>query len=287
MCEVAPILRVVWVSVALAYFYATPARSAAPSALQRPELQTPGATRTLSGVVRNQWRHRPIANASVRLAGTQLRTSTDSTGSWTLAGLPTGPFLLEAVFIGYRQLRVPIPASPTDSGGLTLDLEPYGGPDSSITEPLPKEDLRPVLEAVIAYLGPSLDRPNLLVVLDTSGVSVWKEVPPQWQEGWLDSKRITAVCGDWRTPDCRSLGTAGYVVMRTLPRRLSQDTAFATIQVTIISAKECEKHGMGGHQWEEAVRIVRLADDWHGETFPYGPYAFSHPSCDAELSTKH
>jgi hypothetical protein len=288
-------------SVALACSPAAGRTSVLTPATQQPAPTKPVATRTLSGVVRNQWNKGPIANTSVREAGTQHRTTSDAKGSWRLPGLPTTAFVLQGDFIGYQTARFPIPASMTDSTNLVLELVPFGGPDSSMTEPLPWADLQGVLGAIIEYFGPSIATvsdhlaavaglvggppppplpPRPIVVLDSSGVSLWKQVPPEWIADWRAKGRLAAVCADWYAAECQDLGFAAYISLRSLPRRTAPDTAYADVQAHYTSAMACRKELTGGELTQESVRIVRVDLEWRAETFPGGKWLQGSTRCD-------
>ena len=65
----------------------------------------------LSGQARDARTHRPLAFASVFLTNTTYGTTTDSTGHFTLGGVPDGPYELAVSYVGYqlftRRLTLP------------------------------------------------------------------------------------------------------------------------------------------------------------------------------------
>jgi len=68
--------------------------------LLEPERQTAQLEGTVTDTTGN-----PFANANVRLIGTDLETTTDSTGHFAFAGLPSGWTRLEARSVGYRSVE--------------------------------------------------------------------------------------------------------------------------------------------------------------------------------------
>ena len=268
---------------------------------------SPGSRR-LSGLVQNQWSHGPVANARVQVAGTRCETSTNSRGEWLLPRAPVSSLVLQGTFLGYQTLRQSIPGSTLDSAGILLELTPFGGPDSVMTEPLPATDLRPVLEAVINYFGPSsagvashlgiagvlAEGPTPsplpttpLIVLDTTRGSAWREIPASWIAEWRASGRIVNVCKNEDDLDCQQLEFAAYVNLRALPRRTAPDTAYAEVASAFVSALDCRQRPTVGEARQESVRIVRHEGVWRGETFPGGLWLQGGIYCVPDDAGKH
>jgi TonB-dependent SusC/RagA subfamily outer membrane receptor len=64
-------------------------------------------TGVLSGVIYDQSNKTGLAGAEVRIKGTQLTAVTGSDGRFTIANVPVGTQVLEAVRTGYRPYRLP------------------------------------------------------------------------------------------------------------------------------------------------------------------------------------
>ena len=262
------------------------------------ESPRPEGTRSLSGEVRSGGQ--AIANAQVQVLGTPHQTAADSQGRWHLHAVPTSQVVLQGSFIGYVKSQLEVAASTSDQANLLIELDAYGGPDSSMTEPLPPADIRGVLEALLTYFGPSnyaaaaelaaastltdgspppRAEPGPSVVLDTLGDSYWKQIPHQWMEDWLQEGRIVAVCGTRDSPGCRDLDLASYLVLKAPPRRTSPDTAYVSVTAYFFSARECNiRHSMGD-SYRESVRVVRLEDSWLASSFPGGRWLFATLTC--------
>jgi hypothetical protein len=71
---------------------------------------TTSATATASGVVRHA-DGRPVGGAIVLVPGTETRTTTAEDGRFTLAGLPSGTYPVEARAIGFQPASVPVALS--------------------------------------------------------------------------------------------------------------------------------------------------------------------------------
>ena len=67
------------------------------------ELQKPPTDANVFGDVKSDGEHIPYANVYVK--GTNIGTSTDETGHYTLINLPEGKHTLIAKFIGYKDQK--------------------------------------------------------------------------------------------------------------------------------------------------------------------------------------
>jgi hypothetical protein len=83
----------------------------------------------VSGIIREEQAGIPVPNARVRLVGTELETTTDSTGHFALEGVPSGPAKLRIGAIGYYAKGVELQLQPQISivlgaGALMLTRAP-------------------------------------------------------------------------------------------------------------------------------------------------------------------
>jgi len=287
---------------ALAAGCASQAPSAQPSASSQSGLVCPATphSRTISGVASDAG-GAPIYLAAVIVIGTRCGTSADSVGRWVLAGAPVDSVILQASFIGYRTTRLALPASEGDSTGVLIRLGRAGEPDSYLPGPIPSEDLRGMLEAVISFYGPrtaiaanELDTVAAMtgspspsrkvsgpfVVLDSSGRSIWKQVPATWLDEWLTTSRIAGVCASWQAPACKGLGLTSFLHLSTMPRRTALDTAYVTPMVDVLSLQDCEKQLSMGHMSEDLLRITRSGQSWRASVAPGGLELHGTVICD-------
>src|SRR5689334_945602 len=63
------------------------------------------AQNTLRVLVRTEGKIQPLVNASVLIPQLNKGTSTDSTGTAVISGLPDGKFIVEVSYIGYTTSR--------------------------------------------------------------------------------------------------------------------------------------------------------------------------------------
>lgn len=271
---------------------APPAPSAQPSTASQSGLTCPEVphSRSISGVVRDGGGD-PVYLAAVIVIGTRCGTSADSLGRWVLAGAPMDTVVLQASFIGYRTTRLALPASERDSTGVLFRLGRAGEPDIYLPGPIPAEDLRGMLEAVINFYGPrteaagnELDTVAAMtgsppptrratgpfVVLDSSGRSIWKQIPTSWLAEWLTTSRIAGVCASWQEPACKGLGLTSFLRLFSLPRRTAPDTAYVTPMVDVLSVQDCETQLSMGHMSEDLLRITRNGQSWSASVAPGG-----------------
>jgi hypothetical protein len=148
-----------------------------------------------------------------------------------------------------------------------------------------------MLEAVIDYYGPrtaiagsELDQvagmtgsptptrktTGPFVVLDSSGRSMWKQIPTSWLADWLATSRIAGVCASWQEPACKGLGLTSFLHLYSLPRRTAADTAYVTPMVSVLSVQDCEKQLSMGHMSEDLLRVTRTGNSWRASIAPGG-----------------
>lgn len=260
------------------------------------------ATRMLSGTVVDAGGE-PIYLAMVSVVNSRCSTVSDSLGHWVLAGAPLDSLVLHPSFIGYRRALFPLPASEQDSSGIVLRLMRMGEPAAHtyIPGPIPPEDLKGMLEAVISFYGPQaevagdeLDQVAAMtgspapsrgargpaVVLDSTGKSGWNQIPTQWLAEWLADSSIAAMCSGWRTPACKGFGLTSFLRLPTLPRRTAPDTAYVTPWVDVLSVLDCEKAQSMGHMSEDLLLLTRSADHWVAQRAPDGVELQGTVMCD-------
>ncbi len=85
---------------------------------------SPSRAATLRGTITDRDSGRPLAFANVQVMGTQLGVSTDSSGRYHLAGVPSGRWTLSVSYLGYSSRSVPFRAAPGDTLDLSLALIP-------------------------------------------------------------------------------------------------------------------------------------------------------------------
>ncbi|MDD2474936.1 MAG: TonB-dependent receptor [Dysgonamonadaceae bacterium] len=85
------------------------------------ELQKPPTDANVFGDVKSEGEHIPYANVYVK--GTNIGTSTDETGHYTLINLPVGKHTLIAKFIGYKEQEKQIEAVPGKTLMVNFELE--------------------------------------------------------------------------------------------------------------------------------------------------------------------
>jgi hypothetical protein len=78
----------------------------------------------LSGVVIDSISRAPIANAIVRVDGTNRATATDSAGRYVLDDLPKGPLWVDADRLGYRGAMLDVRLTADDSIEIALAPKP-------------------------------------------------------------------------------------------------------------------------------------------------------------------
>jgi len=109
-------MRALIVSVALALVLGTlPGLLAA---------QPAAAGVTVSGVVLVDSLERPIAGAEVELVGTAYRTRSDSSGAFSLRGVPVGAYRLQLRAVGYAPLNLDVQLSADGLDGVEALLRP-------------------------------------------------------------------------------------------------------------------------------------------------------------------
>ncbi len=106
-------LRILWIGGLVSVFAHL---AASPTAAQ-----TPGS---VSGIVRHADTNAPIANATVRIAGSQLGASTNREGRFRIEGVPAGEQVVEAQLIGFTFATVPITVAADSTIELVIRLSP-------------------------------------------------------------------------------------------------------------------------------------------------------------------
>lgn len=84
--------------------------------------QAPGS---LSGTVANAQTGQPVANAFVRVVGTELQAITGTSGRFTIAGIPSGSVQVSIVAPGYLEVtRAGVPIATADTTPIEIELQP-------------------------------------------------------------------------------------------------------------------------------------------------------------------
>jgi len=115
---------------------------------------------TISGTVRDDGSHRPLAGASVSVPDTRVGTVTNADGTFTIKILHTlGARQLEFSYLGYDLRRLPV--SGSDRAGLIVDLHQGAIPLADVT--VVGGDARAIVEEASRRIGANYsDRANLL-----------------------------------------------------------------------------------------------------------------------------
>ncbi len=94
------------------------------------------ATATIVGQILDSASRKPLSQAKVTLSGTNLRATTDLTGSFALRGVPAGRYSVEARRIGYEPaIRTEIPVTAGERVSLTIFMRsaPFRLADVTVT----------------------------------------------------------------------------------------------------------------------------------------------------------
>ena len=108
--------------LALAVTLAVPASAHPGSApVDSPAAPAPARQGVVAGTVRDAATGETLIGAAVRIEGTSLGDATDENGSYRLSQVPSGPQILIATYIGYREQRIEV--TVPEGGTLELDIE--------------------------------------------------------------------------------------------------------------------------------------------------------------------
>lgn len=244
-------------------------------------------TRSISGSVVDAG-DVPVAFAMVAVLNATCTGTADINGRWVLPGAPAESLMLQASFIGFTRSLVPLPASERDTSGLLVRLLRRSEPDAGayIPGPVPPEDLKGMLEAVIGFFGPRTEdigseldavaamtgspTPSRIgigptVVLDSAGTSAWTQIPEDWLVEWLAESRIEGICTGWRDPACREFGLTSFLRLSQLPRRTTLDSAYARVMASVLSVQDCYTAQSMGHFSEEILLVTRTGGSWSAQ----------------------
>jgi hypothetical protein len=84
----------------------------------------PAQTGTVSGTVKDQFTLNPIAGATVEVVNTGIMGSSDGSGNFSLAQVPTGGHILRASASGYDMREIPVNVTTGGTGFVEVLLNP-------------------------------------------------------------------------------------------------------------------------------------------------------------------
>jgi len=128
----------------------------------------------IAGTVSDASNGKPLAGTHLRLKNTNWLTSTDETGAFTFANIPTGEYIITVTCLGYRSLQKRVEVGSLTSGKLLIELypEPIKLPEVTVQIAPVQGKIysgAQIRQTQTADLGAFLERTGEAVLLDGGG----------------------------------------------------------------------------------------------------------------------